>query len=118
MEIILYREEYENVDAIDNFIRFYNNVNMKYLASDLLERGLSPRQITKAILKAIKVGKSSGIKVEKHFMPVFTQVDSGIINDCRLSKLAYGLLLLNADVDLAVVGEWQVDVLKGYLKTS
>ena len=91
---------------------------MKYLASDLLEKGLSPKQITKAILKAIKVGKSSGIKVEKHFMPVFTQLNSNIISDCRLSKLAYGLLLLNADVDLSAVGEFQVHILKKSLNIS
>jgi hypothetical protein len=116
MEVILYREEYKNVDSIDSFLRFYYNINMKYLASDLLERGLSPKQITEAILKAIKVGKSSGLKMEKHFLPVFTQVNSEIISDCKLSQLAYGLLLLNADVDLAVVGEWQVNLLEHFLE--
>ncbi len=116
MEVILYREEYENVDSIDRFLRFYNNINMKYLASDLLERGLSPMQIKRAILKAIKVGKSSGIQVKKHFMPVFTQVNSEIISDCRLSQLAYGLLILNADVDLTFVGELQVSLLESFLE--
>ena len=114
MEITLYRKEYETIDSIENFLRFYNNLNMTYLASDLLKKGLSPKQIKKALLKAIKVGKSSGIEIKKHFMPVFTQVNFEIISDCKLSKLAYGLLLLNADVNLPVVGEWQVNVLKHF----
>lgn len=116
MEVIIYREEYKNVDSIDNFIKFYNYINMKYLASDLLKRGLSPKQIADAILKAIKVGKSSGLEIEKHFMPVFTQFDSEIISDCKVSQLGYGLLLLNADVELPAVGEWQVSLLKRFLE--
>jgi hypothetical protein len=116
MEVIIYREEYNNVDAIDNFVNFYNNINMKYLASDLLERGLSPKQISEAILKAIRVGKSSGLAMEKHFLPVFTQVNSEIISDCKLSQLGYGLLLLNADVELTVVSNWQVSLLESFLE--
>ncbi|EPR73777.1 hypothetical protein ADIWIN_1137 [Winogradskyella psychrotolerans RS-3] len=116
MEVILYREEYKNVDTIDRFLRFYNTTNMTYLASDLLKKGLSPPQITDAILKAIKVGKSSGLKIEKHFLPIFTQVNSKIISDCKLSQLGYGLLLINADVELGVVGKWQVNLLERFLE--
>jgi len=118
MEVILYREEYENVDAIDSFLRFYNNLKMKYLASDLLERGLSPKQISDAIEAAVKIANSSGIEAYKHFMPVFSGIDKDIIQDCKLSHLGYGLVLMNADTNLSVVSEFQVDVLKKYLDIS
>ena len=116
MEVVIYNDEYYNVDVIDNFINFYNNIHLKYLASDLLERGLSAKQISEAMLKAIKVGKSSGLSMEKHFSPVFTQINNEIISDCKLSQLGYGLVLLNADVELSAVSNWQVSLLENFLE--
>ena len=89
---------------------------MKYLASDLLDKGLSPKQINEAVVMAIKIANSSGIKVYKHFMPVFSGIDHYIIQDCKLSQLGYGLVLINADVNLEVVGAFQIAILKEYLK--
>ena len=51
-------------------------------------------------------------------MPVFSGIDKGIIQDCKLSLLGYGLVLMNADINLSVVGEFQVDVLKRYLDNN
>ena len=115
MELLIYREEYDIIDSIDNFMTFYYNLDMNYLASDLLDKGLSPQQITDAVLKAIKIGKSSGIEIRKHFMPVFTEVNKEVISDCKLSQLGYGLVLLNADAELSAVGKWQVKVLETYI---
>jgi hypothetical protein len=115
IELLIYQEEYDTANSIDNFMSFYYNLTMNFLASDLLERGFSPKQISDAVLKAIKVGKSSGLEVRKHFMPVFTDVNKEIISDCKLSDLGYGLVLLNADVELSVVGEWQIKVLESYI---
>ena len=65
---------------------------------------------------AIKIANSSGIESYKHFMPVFSGTDETIIQDCKLSNLGYGLVLINADANLPVVGEFQVAILKKYLK--
>jgi hypothetical protein len=116
MKLQIYSKEYDRADSINNFISFYYNLRMNFLASDLLGKGLSPEQITDAIIKAIKVGESSGIEVQKHFMPVFTQRNGEIISDCKLSQLGYGLLLLNADSELPAVGEWQVKILEFYFE--
>ncbi len=115
MELLIYREEYDLADSIQNFLHFYYSLSMNYLASDLLHKGLSPNHITSAVLRAIKIVESSGIEVHRHFMPVFTQVNKEIIQDCKLSKLGYGLVLMNANPKLPVVGEWQIKVLKGFL---
>ena len=88
---------------------------MPYLASDLLDKGLSPEQISDAVLKAMKIGKSSRIKIRKHFMPVFTEVNKEVISDCKLSKLGYGLVLLNANPELSIVGEWQISIINSFL---
>jgi hypothetical protein len=118
MELLLYTKQYNVSDAFQNFITFYYSINMKYLASDLLVKGLSPKQITDAVAIAIKVAKSSGIETQKHFMPIYSGIEHEIIQDCKLSDLGYGLVIMNANPDLSVVGEFQVSVLKGYLNSS
>lgn len=115
MELLIYQNKYNKPDAINNFLDFYYYIHLNHLASDLLKKGLSPNQISEAVLKAIKIGKSSGLEIQKHFIPVFTDKNKEIINDCKLSKLAYGLVLLNASPDLSSVGKWQIKLLKKYL---
>ena len=116
MELVIYSERYYVADAVQNFMDFYYAINMKYLASDLLDKGLSPKQITAAVAMAIKVANSSGIENYKHFMPVFSGINHEILQDCKLSDLGYLLVLINADVNLPIVGKFQVDVLKKYLE--
>lgn len=116
MELRLYTQGYETFDTIHNFMDLYYSINMKYLASDLLDKGLSPQQITDAVAMAIRVARSSGIKVHKHFLPVFSGIGHGIIQDCRLSHLGYGLVLMNADASLSAVGDFQVSLLRGFLR--
>ncbi len=115
MEMIIRTNNYRSSDSIAHFMDFYYSLQMTYLASDLLEQGLTPLQISEAVVKAINVGKASGLQLNQHFKPVFSGIDSQIINDCKLSHLAYGLVLLNADVELSVVGGFQVSVLQQYL---
>lgn len=115
MELLIYKEEYDIIGSIDNFMNFYYNLHMNYLASDLLREGLSPQQISDAVLKAMKIGKSSGIEMRKHFMPIFTDMNKEIISDCKLSELGYGLVLLNGDAELSAVRNWQIKVLKNYI---
>ena len=115
MELSIYTGKDVEFDAFLNFMNFYYSINMKYLASDLLDKGLSPKQINEAVVLAIKIANSSGIEVYKHFMPVFSGIDHYIIQDCKLSHLGYGLVLINADVNIAVVGAFQVAVLNEYL---
>ena len=116
MELSIYSKSYNDAEAILNFMDFYYAINMKHLASELLDKGLSPEQISDATVMAIKIANSSGIEAQKHFMPVFSGMGQTIIQDCKLSHLAYGLVLMNADASLSVVGEFQVDVLKRYLE--
>jgi len=118
MELLIYERGYKVNNTIHNFMNFYYAINMKYLASDLLEKGLAPNQIAKAVATAIIMAKASGIQVQKHFLPVYSGINEEIIQDCKLSQLGYGLVLMNADPNLTVVGEFQVNVLKSYLSTN
>lgn len=118
MEIIIFSKEYRTADSIAHFLDFYYGLRMKHLASDLLAKGLSPRQISEAVVRTIRVAKSSGIDTGQHFRPVFSGIDKEIISDCKLSHLAYGMVLLNADAELSVVGKWQQKVLEKYLESQ
>ena len=115
MELLIYKKEYDVSRSILNFMDLYYSLKMKYLASDLLKKGLSPKQITNAVEAAVKIAKSSGLETQKHFMPVYSGINQDIIADCKLSNLAYGLVLMNADPSLSVVGKFQAEVLKQYL---
>ena len=116
MEISIFNSDNRAIDSIANFVDFYYSFRLKHLASDLLEQGLSPEQITEAVVKAMTVGKSSGLEIDQHFRPVFTGIEKQVVSDCKLSHLAYGLVLMNADVELPVVGDFQVSVLQQYIR--
>lgn len=115
MEILVYKRIYDPVNSIEDFLDFYYAFRMNYLASDLLKKGLSPVQILEAVSRAMKIGSSAGLELREHFLPLFTEVNHEIIRDCKLSRLGYGLVLLNADPDLSPVGKWQVKLLENYL---
>lgn len=118
MELIVYSREYETFETIHNFIDFYHSLQMKYLASDLLNKGLSPEQISDAIRTAVKVANFSGLATQKHFIPIYSSIGQEIIKDCKLSHLGYGLVLMNANPNLSIVGDFQVNLLKEFLKTG
>jgi hypothetical protein len=118
MELLIYTRKYNEANAIHNFMDFYHSLQMSHLASDLLDRGLSPKQISEAVAMALKIANALGIETKAHFMPVFSGIDHDIIQDCKLSHLGYGLVLMNADANLSVVGEFQVDVLNNYLDNT
>lgn len=116
MGLIIYTRKRETSDTIQNFMDFYYGLQMKYLASDLLNKGLSLEQISDALILAVKVASSSGIGVHKHFMPIYSSINREIMKDCKLSSLGYGLVLMNASPNLSVVGDFQVNILKEFYK--
>ena len=115
MQVSIYKQERHTADSIDNFMDFYYGLRMHFFASDLLYKGLSPEQISDAVAKAMSVAKSSKMNLREHFRPVFSSIDKEIISDCKLSRLGYGLVLMNAESKLAVVAKWQRSILEKFL---
>ncbi|SDE43868.1 hypothetical protein SAMN05421636_10568 [Pricia antarctica] len=118
MKITLFTKEYRHADSIAHFMDFYYSLQLRHLASDLLNQGLTPKQISDAVVKAMGIGKASGMDLRQHFRPVFSGIEKEIISDCKLSHLAYGLVLMNADTELSIVGNFQVSVLAQYLRSQ
>jgi len=118
MKLLLYRKSYSLEDSIQNFLDFYYASTMTYLASDLLHEGLLPDQISKAVSAAIKAAKASNIEIHKHFMLVYSGINNSLIQDCKLSHLGFGLVVMNADSSLSSISRFQVEVLSTYFEKS
>jgi hypothetical protein len=118
MEIIIYHEEYNESEPLENFIDLLHSSQMKYLASDLLQEGLSPRDIYEGIRRAMAAARAGGLAVRQHFVPLYTQAEGGLIRDCKLSKLGYALVLLNAGAKNPLVARWQLQLVRAFLKAS
>ncbi|WP_432410104.1 hypothetical protein [Rasiella sp. SM2506] len=118
MELTIYTRRPIEADAINNFKNFYYSSQMKFLASELLNKGLSPNQISEAVQMAVAIANASKIDTSKHFMPVYSALNREIIKDCKLSQLGYGLVLMNANTNLSVVGDFQILVLKEFFNVN
>lgn len=114
--MIIFHQERDQNEAIDNFLDLYFSRHLKYLSSDLLKEGLSAADISKAVRKAMIACKTGGMDIRQHFLPVYTQVDGILFNDCKLSRLGYALILLNADVNVPIVAKLQLSVLNELLE--
>ncbi|HFA51473.1 MAG TPA: damage-inducible protein D [Bacteroidetes bacterium] len=115
MEVIIYRKEYDVQEEMQHFRDLCFSSGMKYLASDLLKEGLSPKGISDAVRRAMTAGRAGGMDLQQHFCPVYTQVGGMLFKDCKLSRLGYALVLLNADVSLPAAAKWQLRVLDCFL---
>ena len=115
MQVSIYKLEHQYADSINNFMDLYYGLRLYYFASDLLYDGLSPKQISEAVTKAMNVAKYAKLNLKEHFKPVFSSMNNEVISDCKLSRLGYGLVLMNAETKLSVVGKWQLKVLERFL---
>ena len=116
IDMILFHTEYEREEALDNFLTGYFSAEMTHLASDLLTKGLSTRDIMMAIRKTVTICRTAGEDPRRHFLPIYTQYQGAIIKDCKLSHLGYSLTLLNAPEQLPVVAKFQLELLKRRVK--
>lgn len=118
MKLSLFTGTFYGPGTAQDFMDFYHAMNMPYLASDLLTKGFLTNQISAAVAAAINVANASGIDVRKHFKPVFSSTSQGIVKDCKLSRLGYGLVIMNADSSISAVSKFQVEVLQGFLNVT
>ncbi|WGK64024.1 hypothetical protein [Croceiramulus getboli] len=117
MELIIYSKTRPYLPVIDDFMDAYYGRQMKHLASDLLNKGFTPQQISDAINCAIKVANTAGLSTQAHFKPVCSSLNHEVIQDCKLSSLGYGLVLLNADPRHEAVGDFQISLLRRFLNS-
>ncbi len=115
MELILYHESETLEPVIEDFIDSVHNRQLTLLASNLLEEGLSPRDILEAVRRATTACQAAGIPVREHFKPVYSSYRGSLVKDCKLSRLGYGLVLINARPDNEATADMQVKLLRRFL---
>ena len=116
MKVVLYQHDRVGSSALDDFLDVYFTNRMEYFASGLLDIGLSPKDINTALKRAIIAAKSAGFEVRQHFHHQYSDYQGTTIGDCKLSRLGYGLLLMNANVEMPAVANWQVQLLQKFLQ--
>lgn len=112
IDMILFHTEYERMGMLEDFLDGFYSADMPYLASDLIEKGLTPREVVQSIRRAIAVCRNGGENPRQHFFPIYTQYQNNIVKDCKLSSFGYNLTLLNAPEHLSAVAKFQVELLK------
>lgn len=114
-QVIIYHDEPDSFESLEDFLDMYFHSQMKYFASDLLKEGFSTTDIRDAVSRAMTAGKTTGLNLRSHFALVYTDVDGTLVKDCKLSRLGYALLLLNAKPEIPMVGRWQMKILEQFL---
>lgn len=117
MKVITYYEEYDIQASLEDFLNVLFRQELTYFASDLLAQGLSPSAITEAVRKAMLAARAAELNLQQHFQLMYTATNDSLIRDCRLSRLGYALVLLNADVKNSLVAKWQIKVLEHFLSS-
>lgn len=105
----------DDIFYIKEFVNSYYANSLKYRASDLLKIGLSSNDLQIAIRKALTVCRTAGHSVNRHFLPIYISNANGMIRDCKLSKLGYMLVIVNAKIQNTSVANFQMKVLSDYL---
>ena len=118
MKVVLYQQDRVGTSTFDDFLDVYFNNRMEYFASDLLDVGLSPMDINIALKRAVLAAKTAGFEVRHHFHHQYSDYRGTTISDCKLSRLGYGLLLVNANVEIQAVANWQVQLVQKFLSDS
>ena len=112
MNLVLYQQSQQNHESFDQFLDVLYSSQMNFLASDLLEEGLNASDIRDAIKRAITVARTAQLNIRQHFAPVYTQIGGELVHDCKLSRLGYSLLLINARPDSPLVSHWQLKLIR------
>ncbi len=100
--------------VLENFLDQVYQSNMSMLASSLLGKGLSVDEINEAVERAYNVCEAAGITTRQHFCFLYTQSNLGLMRDCKLTQMAYQLVLLNANTNNKAVASFQLKVLSKY----
>lgn len=116
MNIVLFQPNTDGSEGFESFMDALYSTRLPFLASDLLKEGFAPADIAKALRRATTICRTSGIDLREHFKPVYTHYRDGLVKDCKLSRLAYGLVLLNSRPDQGATASWQLNLLSQVLQ--
>lgn len=116
MEVLVSLYEEKRFPQLEEFVNSFQSRNYVYYASELFDDGSYEREeeILRAIERAMIVCATLNITVNDHFKTVYKSVGDDVYIDWKLSPLACSLTLLNGDVKMSKVADFQFLLVKKY----
>jgi hypothetical protein len=107
-------------NPIENFVDSLADSNLTCYASDLIEQQgcHSLEELSQAVKRATAVCNSMNLPLQENFKVVYRSRRGEMIQDWRLSSMAYLLTALNADSRNSFVAQLQVEMVKRMLDNS
>jgi len=98
---------------IDGFLESIAERNLTYYASDLLDKQAcrSREELSEAVKRATDVCSCMHLPLQENIKAVYRSQDGQVIQDWRLSPVAYMLLLINSDASNQVVAQLQLELI-------
>lgn len=99
---------------IDDFVDSLADSKLTFYASDMLSRKgcESMEELRQALKRATEVCTSMHLPLRENFKVVFRSRAGEVVQDWRLSPLAYLLMVINADSHNDLVAHMQVEMVK------
>ncbi|WP_136481560.1 hypothetical protein [Cognatitamlana onchidii] len=116
MNIIKYNSFNRPNKGIDYYLKSYYFSKMPYTASELLDKGVPSKDIINAVKEAIRVMVLLDVDTEKHVSKFYSQYKGLLFKDCKLSELAYALVLLNLNNETMYAANIQLTIAEYFLK--
>lgn len=112
MNLIVY--EYQGIpDPIAGFVDQLNERELRYSSFDLLQLGLETLdEVEAAVSKAMHTCNSAGMPLNENFKMVYVNIEGRMMKLWRLSKVAFGLSLINANPQNEKLANLQLALLK------
>ncbi|MCJ8163610.1 hypothetical protein MKJ04_02075 [Pontibacter sp. E15-1] len=107
-------EQTRTNSPLDDFVNSMAENQLTFYASDLLqERGCdSIIEIELAVRRATEICNSMHLPLRENFKSVFRSRNGEVVQDWRLSPMAYMLMILNADPHHELVARMQVELVR------
>ncbi|MDX5346559.1 MAG: hypothetical protein LPK19_04880 [Hymenobacteraceae bacterium] len=115
-----YLEFVQRNRSLDDFLDSITESNLTFYASDLIQaRGCSNlEELAAAINKATQVCSCMNVPVRDNFKPVFRSGQGNLLQDWKLSPLAYYLTIINSDSSNKFVARMQVEMARRMLNLN
>ena len=107
-------EQLQYNSLINSFLDSLAERNLKFYASDFLEKhGCQSREeLGHAVKRATEVCSCLHLPLQENIKAVYRAQNGEVIQDWRLSPIAYMLLAINADSRNELVAQLQVELIK------
>jgi hypothetical protein len=104
---------------LEGFLDSIAERNLTYYASDLLALTgcKSVQELSQALKKATEVCNCMDVPLQENFKVVYRSKEGEVLQDWRLSPMAYLLLIINSDVHSEIVAKMQYEIISKVLKS-